>query len=180
MTQPLPRSLRFALLFPLLLVTSLSLALAKTDATPKPLTWTPVLGDTAEEIVDKLESRHYQKQALDDALSAQLLDAYLKTLDASRMFLLQSDVDGFARYRTTLDDTLHKGDIEPGFVIFRRFQDRVTQRLEKILSSLPATIAAMDFTKTESIDLGRDKNPTWPKTQAEADELWRLHLKIRY
>jgi carboxyl-terminal processing protease len=176
-TQPLPRSLRFALFFPLIFVTSLSLGLTKTDGTPKPLVATPVLGDTAEEIVDKLESRHYQKQALDDALSAQLLDAYLKTLDASRMFLLQSDVDSFARYRTTLDNRLHKGDIEPGFVIFRRFQDRVTQRLEKILGTLPATIAAMDFSKTESIDLAREKNPTWSKTQAEADELWRLHLK---
>lgn len=177
MTQPLPRSLRFALLFPLLFAASLTLALAKSDATPKPLTWTPVLGNTAEEIVDKLESRHYQKQLLDDALSAQLLDAYLKTLDPTRMFLLQSDIDSFARYRATLDDTLHKGDLEPGFVIFRRFQERVTQRLDKILSTLPANLAAMDFTKTEFLDMGRDKNPTWPKTQAEADELWRLHLK---
>lgn len=177
MTQPLSRSLRSALLFPLLFAASFALALAKSDATPKPLTWTPLLGNTAEEIVDKLESRHYQKQLLDDALSAQLLDAYLKTLDPPRMFLLQSDIDSFARYRATLDDTLHKGDLEPGFVIFRRFQERVTQRLDKILSTLPASLAAMDFSKSEFLDMGRDKNPTWPKTQAEADELWRLHLK---
>jgi carboxyl-terminal processing protease len=174
-TQPFPRSLRFSVVIPLLFVSSL--ALAKAESTPKPLTWTPVLGNTAEEIVDKLESRHYQKQLLDDALSAQLLDAYLKSLDPSRMFLQQSDVDSFARYRSTLDDTLRKGDLEPGFVIFRRFQDRVTQRLDKTLSTLPATIAAMDFTKSEFLDLNRDKNPAWPKTQAEADELWHLHLK---
>jgi carboxyl-terminal processing protease len=174
-TQPFLRSLRSALCIPLLFAASL--ALAKADSTPKPLTWTPLLGNTAEEIVDKLESRHYQKQQLDDALSAQLLDAYLKALDPTRMFLLQSDIDSFARYRTTLDDTLKKGDLEPGFVIFRRFQDRVAQRLDKILSNLPATIAAMDFSKNEYLDLSRDKNPTWSKTAAEADELWRLHLK---
>src|SRR5690606_37105519 len=29
----------------------------------------------------------------------------------------------------------------------------------------------------ESLDLQREKNPVWPKTQAEADELWRLNLK---
>lgn len=177
MTQPFQRSLRFPVFISLLFVTSLTLALAKTDGKPKPLTWDPVLGNTAEEVVDKLESRHYQRLLLDDALSAQLLDAYLKALDPARMFLLQSDIDSLARYRTTLDDTLRKGDIEPGFVIFRRFQDRVTQRLEKILSNLPATVSAMDFTKDEYLDLNRDKNPTWPKTQAEADELWRLHLK---
>ena len=177
MTQPLQRSLRSSVLLSLLFVTSLSLALTKTENNPKPLTWDPVLGNTAEEVVDKLESRNYERLQLDDAMSAQLLDAYLKALDPTRMFLLQSDIDSFARYRTTLDNTLHKGDLEPGFVIFLRFQDRVEQRLEKTLSNLPATIAAMDFTKDEYLDLNRDKNPSWPKNQAEADELWRLHLK---
>ncbi|MDB6059913.1 MAG: peptidase, partial [Verrucomicrobiaceae bacterium] len=175
MTQPFPRSLRFSVALSLLFAASF--VLAKTESKPGPLTWDPVLGKTAEEIVDKLESRHYQKQLLDDTLSAQLLDAYLKSLDPTRIFLLQSDIDSFARYRTTLDDTLHKGDIEPGYVIFRRFQDHITQRLDKTLATLPATIAAMDFSKDESLDLNRDKNPSWPKTQAEADELWRLHLK---
>jgi len=154
------------------------LACAKIDNNQgKPLTWDPVLGKTAIEVVDKLESRHYQKQVLDDALSAQLLDAYLKNLDPAKLFLLQSDIDSFARYRTTLDDTLHKGDIEPAFVIFRRFQERMSQRVEKLASTLPAAIAAMDFSKDEYLDLNRDKTATWPKTAAEADELWRLHLK---
>ena len=154
-----------------------SLALAKSDAINKPLAWTPQLGKTAIEVVADLETRHYNKQILDDALSAQLLDAYLKSLDGSRLFLLQSDVDSFANYRTTLDDSLHKGDLEPGFVIFRRYQERLTQRLEKTVATLPATIAAMDFTKDESLNLERDKNPKWPQTAAEADELWRLRLK---
>lgn len=153
------------------------LACAKVDNSNKPLTWDPTLGKTAMEVVDKLETRHYQKQVLDDTLSSELLDAYLKNLDPAKLFLLQSDIDSFARYRTTLDDTLHKGDIEPGFVIFRRYQERISQRIEKLLSNLPASIAAMDFTKDEYIELNRDKTASWPKTTAEADELWRLHLK---
>ncbi len=156
---------------------SLSLALAKGDAPNKPLTWTPQLGKTAVEVVNDLETRHYNKQVLDDALSGQLLDAYLKSLDASRLFLLQSDIDSFAKYRTTLDDSLHKGDLEPGYVIFRRYQERLNQCLEKMIANLPTTIAAMDFSKDESLDLERDKNPKWPQTAAEADELWRLRLK---
>lgn len=154
------------------------LVLAKTEpASDKPVTWTPKLGKTAVEVVEDLETRHYNKQVLDDALSAQLFDAYLKSLDASRLFLLQSDVDSFAKYRTTLDDSLHKGDLEPGFAIFRRYQERLIQRLEKTVATLPATIAAMDFTKDESLDLERDKKPKWPQSAAEADELWRLRLK---
>ena len=153
------------------------LVLAKADAPNKPLGWTPQMSKTAIEVVNDLEHRHYNKQVLDDALSSQLLDAYLKSLDGSRLFLLQSDIDSFAKYRTTLDDSLHKGDLEPGFVIFRRYQERLIQRLEKTIATLPATIAAMDFTVDESLDLERDKNPKWPQTAAEADELWRLRLK---
>lgn len=161
----------------LLLALTAPLALAKVELPSKPVTWEPVQGKTAVEVVAKLENKHYRKQVLDDALSSQLLDAYLKSLDPTRLFLLQSDIDSFARYRTTLDDALHKGDLEPGYMMFRRYQDRVVQRLNNILANLPATIAAMDFSKDEYLDLSRDKNPTWPKTQAEADQLWRLRLK---
>ena len=150
---------------------------AKTESPAKALTWNAALGKTATDVVDNLETRHYLKQTLDDKLSAELLDNYLKSLDPARMFLLQSDIDSFAPYRTKLDDTLHNENLEPAFVMFRTYQSRLKQRLGKILADLPASVAAMDFTKNEYLDLNRDKNPTWPKTQAEADELWRLHLK---
>ena len=150
------------------------------SAKPAPqgaLNWQPVQGKTATEVLEKLETEHYRKQRFDDAMSAQLLDSYLKSLDPTRLFLLQADIDNFAKYRATLDDAIRKGDLEPGFAIFRVYQQRVTQRLDKVLSTLPATIAAMDFKIDEYIDLKRDENPTWPQSQAEADEQWRLRLK---
>jgi len=142
-----------------------------------PLTWQPIQGKTAVEVLDKLESDHYRKQRFDDAMSSQLLDSYLDNLDPTRLFLLQSDIDSFAKYRNTLDDSLRKGDLEPGFVIFRTYQQRVVRRLEKLLATLPATIAAMDFTVDEYIDLKREEKPVWLQTAAEADEQWRLRLK---
>lgn len=152
-------------------------AAAKKATPAKTLTWNAELGKTATDVVDSLESRHYLKQKLDDKLSAELLDNYLKSLDPARMFLLQSDIDNFARYRTKLDDTLSEGNLEPAFTMFKTYHSRLKQRLEKLLADLPTSIAAMDFTKNEFVDLNRDKNPTWPKSQAEADELWRLHVK---
>ena len=150
-------------------------AKVKLDA-PAPLEWQPVHGKTTTEVVARLESQHYRKQRFDDAMSTQLLESYLKSLDPARLFLLQGDIDGFARYRSTLDDSIHAGDLEPSFVIFRRYQQRVIQRLEKVLADLPATVAAMDFTEDEFLELDRTKSP-WPKTVTEADELWRLRLK---
>ena len=179
------RSLKPLLLSCLTLLATLDtpFASAKTETPAKPespakaLTWSPALGKTAIDVVDNLEARHYLKQQLDDKLSAELLDSYLKSLDPARMFLLQSDIDSFARYRTTLDNTLNEGNLEPAYAMFRTYQSRLKQRIEKLLTNLPANVAAMDFTKNESIDLNREKNPTWPKSQAEAEELWRLHLK---
>jgi carboxyl-terminal processing protease len=153
---------------------------ALSTAKPLPqsaLAWQPIQGKTATEVLEKLETEHYKKQRFDDAMSGELLENYLKSLDPTRLFLVRSDIDGFAKYRTTLDDSLRKGDLEPGFAIFRIYQQRVTQRLEKAVSTLPATIAAMDFKADESIDLGRDEHPQWPANAAEADELWRLRLK---
>ena len=152
-------------------------AAAKKSAPPKALSWNAELGKTATDVVDSLESRHYLKQKLDDRLSAELLDNYLKSLDPARMFLLQSDIDNFSRYRAKLDDNLNEGNLEPGFAMFRTYHERMKQRLGKLLADLPTSIATMDFTKNEFVDLNRDKNPAWPKSQAEADELWRLHLK---
>lgn len=155
------------------------LCFAKVHAPQKPesLSWQPLQGDTATEVLGKLEKEHYRKQKFDDAMSAELLTGYLKSLDPTRLFLLQADIDGFTKYRNTLDDALRKGDLEPGYVIFRVYQQRVAQRLEKVLNNLPATIAAMDFKVDEYINLKRDDHPTWPATAAEADELWRLRLK---
>ncbi len=168
------RLLTASLTVTFVLLTSLCLAKAMPQDA---LNWQPIQGKTATEVLEKLESDHFRKQRFDDVMSSQLLDNYLKSLDPTRLFLVRSDIDGFAKYRNTLDDSLRKGDLEPGFAIFRVYQQRVIQRLEKALGTLPATIAAMDFKNDESIDLKRDDHPEWPATAAEADELWRLRLK---
>ncbi|MET0377709.1 MAG: hypothetical protein ABW049_01865, partial [Spongiibacteraceae bacterium] len=74
------------------------------------LNWQPIQGKTASEVLEKLESEHFRKQRFDDVMSGQLLDNYLKSLDPTRLFLVRSDIDSFAKYRNTLDDALRKGN----------------------------------------------------------------------
>ncbi len=143
---------------------------------PTDLTWTPEQSKTAAEIVARLENQHYNKQAFNDELSSRLLDSYIESLDPQRLFLLQSDIDEFQRYRHTLDDTLRRGELEPGFLIFQRYATRIIDRLRTELDRLEETIAAMDFSRDEYLETDRSKAP-WPRTAAEADELWRLRLK---
>ena len=136
----------------------------------------PQLGETATDLVEKLETRHYSKRKLDDQLSSELLDAYLKSLDPSRSFLYQSDVDEFEAMRFKLDDQFHAGELSAGFTIFNRYHERVLYRLDKLLANLPEMVANLDFTVDESLDLESDKRP-WPSNEAEADERWRKQIK---
>lgn len=132
--------------------------------------------DTIVELVEQLETRHYAKLEYDDTLSSQHLDAYIDSLDGSKMFFLAADIKEFEQYRTVMDDHLPEGNLDAGFAIFNRFQQRLEARLEAVLASLPETVAAMDFSIDESFDLDTDDRQ-WAAQPAELDDRWRKHLK---
>ena len=136
----------------------------------------PQLSETALDLVDKLENRHYSKRKFDDELSSMLLDNYLKSLDPSRAFFYQSDVDAFEAYRYLLDDQISNGELSAGFAIFNRYQERIEQRLDKLLAELPELVAGMDFSVDEELSLETEKR-SWPRNEAEADERWRKQIK---
>jgi carboxyl-terminal processing protease len=138
--------------------------------------YTDIQRETVVELVEQLEERHYSKQAYTDELSSQHLDAYIDSLDGSKMFLTAADIKEFQQYRTVMDDQLPEGNLDAGFAIFNRFQERLRTRLESINENLPEIIAAMDFTVDEYYELDTDDRD-WAAAQPELDERWRKHLK---
>ncbi len=62
--------------------------------------------------------------------------ATLRSLDPRRENFLQSDIDGFAHYRTNLDTFTVGGrgrsDLTPAYEIFRRFLERFTQHTDYV------------------------------------------------
>ncbi len=136
----------------------------------------PQLSETALDLVEKLEQRHYSKRKFDDGLSSELLDSYLKRLDPSRLFLYQSDIDEFEAYRLLLDDHFAEGNLEAGFVIFNRYHQRIEERLNQLLAELPDMVAAMDFNVDEHLSLVPE-NRSWSIDKAEAEERWRKQIK---
>jgi len=168
------RSLPRLLLSAFLLVALVTPASALVTALKPDKTHREALGD----MVTQLQTRHYVKMAVDDELSSHLLDAYLEDLDPNRQFFLQSDIKEFGKFRTRLDDQLNSAELDAGYFIFNRYRERVAGRLEKVLAELPETLKKFDFEKNEDILLDRSEEP-WPKTQAEADEIWRKQIKNR-
>jgi carboxyl-terminal processing protease len=117
-----------------------------------------------------LEEGHYTQQKLNDELSKKFLQTYLELLDYSHLFFTQKDVDALnAKYGTALDDDVLLGNLKPAYEIYDLYAKRVDERVAKVKELLKQPI---DFKTDATIELSRQKS-TWPKDEAEADQLWR-------
>jgi len=126
-----------------------------------------------QSIAGLLTRYQYEHRPLDNTLSPQIFDLYLQDLDTNRSYFLQSDIDSFAPYRTTLDDAIHNGDLKPAFGIYNVYLQRVEERIQYALQQLEHE---PDFTVKESYVFDRQKAP-WAQTQAELDDIWRKRVK---
>lgn len=165
------RSLKLTLFSLIVSLSSLSFA-DKINAL-KP---TPEQSKAAIDLVQKLDGEHYRDQEFNDALSSRYFDEYLKSLDSAKNFFIQSDIAEFEKYRKTFDDDYKKGKLDNSFAIFNRFNERMIDRLEKVVKTLDDPKTKFDFDVEESIVLDREK-ASWPANQAEADKLWQKYLK---
>ena len=127
-------------------------------------------------VVELLKRHHYNKPPLNDERSLKIYDSYLKLLDPSRSYFTAADIAEFDQWRTQFDDLLKSGDLDPGFIIYKRHLDRLKQRLDFVLAQLDDGVDKFDFSLDESLQTDREKAP-WAKNSAELDDLWRKRLK---
>jgi len=132
--------------------------------------------ETLKALAKTLRFGHYKKRYLDNALSAELLDAQIQQLDSSRLYFLQHDIESFETYRSKLDDAIRNGDPSPAFSIYNRYQQRVEERLNYLLGEIERGLEHLDFDRDEVMDTDRETAP-WATTTEQLDELWRKRLK---
>ena len=130
----------------------------------------------AEIIRHIIDVYHYRKKPLDDELSSQIFDNYLKSLDQNHSFFVQSDIDEFERYRERLDNALQRPDLSPAFEIFKRYRKRIEQRVDHALKVLDSEF---DFSIAEDYQFDR-RDSNWANNSSELDELWRKRVKNDY
>lgn len=116
---------------------------------------------------------HYKAAPLDDAMSEKIFDRYFKSLDAEKLFLVQSDIDQFSSVRTRLDDAIIGENLSAPFAIYNMYQLRFEERINYSRELLKTKF---DFTVDESYQSDREK-AVWPKTEDEVRELWRKRVK---
>ncbi|MDK4735931.1 carboxy terminal-processing peptidase [Rhizobium sp. CNPSo 3490] len=128
----------------------------------------------AAELSAQFLSRYsYKPVPLDDALSARVMDQFIKSLDPDRMLFLQADIDKFMADRNEIDDAIERQDLKIPFAIFNAYERRVVDRMTYARSLLKQ---GFDFSGKEDYAVLRDKAP-WPQSEAESNDLWRKRVK---
>ncbi len=122
------------------------------------------------EIAQRLDDRHYRQTIIDDALSRRYLDRYVDMLDSQKSYLLQSDVDEFEKWATSLDDLLTKGDVSPGFSMYNRLLVRAIEQLNSNIALLQSDFK-FDLQSQSTLVIDSDKR-TWLASTAEAEIYW--------
>src|ERR1700686_386123 len=123
-------------------------------AATAPLAPTEQENYVARRVADIVAREHYRRAPLDDHLSSLILDRYLDAIDGGRSYFYATDIAEFERYRYELDDAIKTGNVEPAFVIFRRYQERSRERISyatSLLSTKP------DFDVDETFNFDREK-----------------------
>ena len=133
-------------------------------------------GTTAKLVYGLLsDSRYaYRPRALDDSLSADIFKRYLEALASGKLFFTAQDVAKFATYKTTLDDSIKGGDLNPAYAIFARYKQRVDQRSAYARSLLKQDI--FDFSGNDRWYYDRDK-AAWAADDAALDSLWKESVR---
>jgi carboxyl-terminal processing protease len=129
-----------------------------------------------EMIIRIIEAYHYKKKPLDDRLSSQILDNYLKSLDQNHSFFVNKDIEEFEGYRYELDDALDEPDLAAAFVIFKRYRQRIDERVQYALAVLESDF---DFSVEEEYQFDR-RESMWVSDKQTMDELWRKRVKNDY
>ncbi len=132
----------------------------------------------AKEIVEMLESVHYNKTPLNDEISQQAFDHYLDALDPSRSFLLQQDIDTLSKYRNDFDDALRNGETQVAYDIYNTYLDRAEVRLQWIIEQAPEMVKGFQYDLDESFNADPD-SLEWSTSETQLNDYWRKRIKNR-
>lgn len=126
--------------------------------------------------VELLRLSHYNKLRLNDELSSEIFDNYVKALDPQRSLFTAADIAIFERYRYRLDNLLPAGDLSVGFAMYKRQMDRLDQRLAYAQGLLDKGVETLDFASDQNILIDREE-AAWPADDNELVQLWRKQIK---
>jgi len=127
----------------------------------------------AKRVSDLFSRSHYKYVPLNDQLSEQVFERYIKELDFNKQMFMQSDIDKLRVYQDSFDENLKFGQLDPIYAIY---QLNLERRFERYTYALSLLQEEMTFDTDEEYQYDRSE-ADWPKDKAELDKLWQTRVK---
>ncbi|MFT5557773.1 MAG: carboxyl-terminal processing protease [Sphingobacteriales bacterium] len=124
-------------------------------------------------VSDLFSRSHYKYIPLNDALSQQVFERYIKQLDYNKQIFMQGDIDGLKKYQFSLDDNLQTGQLKPAYKIYQLSLKRRYERFSYALSLLDKEIK---FDTPDEFQFDRSQ-AFWAKDTVELNEIWQKKVK---
>ena len=121
-----------------------------------------------------IEKGHYSPAAIDDTFSKGVYKEFLKALDPTKRFFLQSDIDEFSKYETDLDDEIKNKDLTFFDLTYTRLMKRIEESKTYYKTILDKPI---DYKIDEEFNADYEKLP-FANSVAELQEKWRKQIKL--
>lgn len=131
-------------------------------------------------VTSLVSQQHLSHHPLDPEISRRCLKSFLKALDPMKLYFYQADVDEFAKSQDELSNAIRRGDVSFAYTVFRRFLQRVDERVnmaDQLLAEPP------NFTIDEEMVIDRDAaqyprdvptaRDTWPNGSSMICSRWR-------
>lgn len=115
-----------------------------------------------------LNDYHFNKFELDDSLSSHVWDNYLSNIDGGKLYFTRPEIEGFEKYRFTLDEAMKNGNLDAAFEIFNKYRNKYKARAEYIEKFLDNPI---DYHTDLVIHTDREK-VKWAESDADLDREW--------
>jgi len=124
-------------------------------------------------VKNTLSYLHYSPKPINDAYSQDVYEKYFESVDASKRYFLQSDMNEFKKHYTKLDDYLNQGNL----VFYKLTIDRLYQRVDEI-DKMTQDILSKPINLDENDELilepKKRVNPVDAKQQREE---WKKYIK---
>ncbi|ALM48743.1 peptidase S41 [Flavobacterium psychrophilum] len=121
-----------------------------------------------------IEKGHYDPAKIDDTFSKAVYKSYFESIDPSKRFFIQSDLDEFSKYEDKIDDMILAKDLTFFDLTYDRLMKRIkeSEGFYKDILSKP-----FDFSKDEEYNVDYEKMP-YPKNDEELRTRWEKQLKL--
>lgn len=121
-----------------------------------------------------LDKGHYEPIAFDDKFSAEVYKEYLNSLDPSKRFFIQVDIDEFSKYEKQIDDLILNKEL----TFFELTHARLMQRMKESRKMYKDVLSkSFNFASDEKINVDYEKQP-YAKNERELKDRWRKQLKL--